>query len=94
MLFNIKTYVSGLVKTNRKFAIVTTKKYPRSVQIDKKKYLDYSSHIERTFDNLTTQICNDIVECSYDYPDEHVCLLVTSVEGYESIHPIYGPEKI
>jgi len=62
--------------------------------MDKKKYLDYSSQIERTFEELTNQICSDIVECAYDYPDEHVCLLVTSVEGYESIHPIYGPEKI
>ena len=91
---SIRTHIGGLLKFNRKCSIVTTKKYPRSVQIDKKKYLDYSSHIERTFEELTNQICNDIVECAFDYPDEHVSLLVTDVEGHESIHPIYGPEKI
>lgn len=83
------------MKTNRKCAIVTTKNYPRSAptpQIDV--YLDYSPQIERTFEELTNQICSDIVECAYDYPDEHVSLFVTSPEGHDSIHPIYGPEKI
>ena len=92
-MFRISHIVSRSIRSNQTVSIVTSRRNPKNGQVKRTPYLNFTNQINNTFEELTREIVSDVESCVYDYPDEYVSLVITSPEGHEKVHLIYGPER-
>lgn len=87
----INHLVSSSIRRHNKVAVLVTKQNPQKNKTLGLEYINFTKQIENTFLELSNEIVDQLEMCSYDYPDEYTCLAVTSPEGHEIVHVIYGP---
>ena len=85
-MFTISHIVSNSIRSNKTVSVVTSLKNPKNSKVKRIPYLNFATHINNTFEELTNDIVGEVESCVYVYPREYVSLVITSPEGSETVH--------
>lgn len=85
---HVNNIVRNCVRRNTKVSIISSKKQPFK---ERQSYKNYTKMVDNMFNELANDMIYQVESCAHDYPDDYVCLSITSPEGHEIIHVIHVP---
>jgi hypothetical protein len=86
---HVNNIVRNYVRRNTRVSIISSKQKPFT---ERQQYKNYTKVVNKMFDELANDMIYQVESCAYDYPDDYVCLSITSPEGHEIVHIIHTPE--